>query len=171
MGTTLEEKQFTYLLEAYKASLAYYNGYSGRVTTRFNILFAVDVALAGALGAALSGVVHQATSFDWIISILGLTTSILLYIQSAQDKYLTRAHRNKINELRHQIEEAIDIKKDKIPALFSPIDLTDTNQKQFVFRSPISWRSNSIGLTGVPVYTAMLLIVLWIVGLLMSILM
>jgi hypothetical protein len=169
MGTPLEEKQFTYLLEAYKASVAYFDGYSGRVTARFNILFAVDVALAGALGAVLSGIVDQTTNFDWIIAVLGLVTSILLYIQSAQDKYLIRAHRNKINEIRRLIEEAIGVEKDKIPALFSPIDVTDTTRRNFIFRSPVSWRSNSISLTGVPVYTAILLIVLWVIGLFMSV--
>lgn len=167
MGTPLEEKQFTYLLEAYKAAVAYFDGYSGRVTTRFNILFAVDVALAGALGATLSSDSERAASLDWIICILGLALSTLLYIQSAQDKYLIRRHLHRINVIRKQIEEAIHLESDKIPALFSPMDATDSQQKHIIYENFTSWRSNSISLTRVPVYTAILLIIVWLAALFM----
>jgi hypothetical protein len=41
------DKEFTYLLETYRAAVDYFNGYSERYSNRFNIFLTIDVALAG----------------------------------------------------------------------------------------------------------------------------
>lgn len=158
----MEDKEFSYLLEAYKAAVSYFSDYSTRVSNRFNVLIAIDIALAGVYGAAL---LNRATvisgSSVWLISTMGLIISILLYIQSAQDKFIVKRHIKRINTIRGQIEAYIH--RDDIPALFSPLDETDTGERNFIFEGITSWRSNLLSLTRVPPVTSLVFVLFWLV--------
>ncbi len=156
-----QDNEFTFLLEAYKLSIEYFDGYASRVSTRFDILLGVDIALAGLLGNAwLSGATLSPKGMS-IISLLGLLISILLYVQSAQDRFVLKRQIRRINELRNEIE--IKIGRKNLPALFSPLDETDLGRRNFVFEGVTSWRSNHLSLTRIPVVVSILLIVFWVV--------
>ena len=160
MDMNAQDKEFTFLLEAYKAAIDYFNGYATRVSTRFNILLGADIAFAGLLGNSwLSGAVLSSRGV-FIISMLGLLISLLLYVQSAQDKFVLKRHIRRINDLRKEIEKKID--RDGLPALFSPLDETDLGTRDFVFESITSWRSNHLSLTRIPAITSILLVIFWI---------
>ncbi len=49
----MDDKQFTYLLEAYKIAVDYLSGYVDRIYTRFNIFLGIDIALAGIYAGVL----------------------------------------------------------------------------------------------------------------------
>ncbi len=156
----MEDKQYAFVLEAYRTSLDYFSDYSNRVSTRFNILLGVNVGLAGIFGSAWLN--DQLTSANGavIISISGLIISILLYIKSAQDKYVLKHQTKRINEIRKKIEE--HIRRDDIPALFSPLDDTDLGKSNFIFEGITSWRSNFISLTRILPVTSLVFMVFWV---------
>lgn len=158
----MEDKEFTYLLEAYKVAVSYFSDYSTRVSNRFNVLLAIDIALAGVYGAALFNS-NNAVSGNgaWLISTMGLIISILLYVQSAQDKFIVKRHLKRINTIRQHLENYIH--RNDIPALFSPLDETDTGERRFIFEGITSWRSNFISLTRVPPVTSLVFVAFWIV--------
>jgi hypothetical protein len=156
----MEDKQYTFLIEAYKTSLTYFSDYSNRVSTRFNILLGITAALAGFYGNTWLNAKLSSTNGLLPISIFGLIISLLLYIQSAQDKYVLKHQLKRINEIRKKIEE--NIKRHDIPALFSPLDDTDLGKRGFVFESITSWRSNAISLTRIPPITSLVFIAFWI---------
>lgn len=157
----MEDKEFTFLIEAYKTAIDYFDGYATRVYNRFNILLTVDVALAGLFGTAWMQSQAISSAGALYIPLIGLVLSILLYIQSAQDKFVLKRHLKRINDIRKKIEEKIG--RSDIPALFSPLDETDTGTRQFVYEGITSWRSNRISLTRVPPITAVAFIIFWIV--------
>ncbi len=157
----MEDKEFTFLLEAYKTAVDYFDGYATRVYNRFNILLAIDVALAGVYGSALVESKIISSKGALLIPLIGLIVSLLLYIQSAQDKYVVKRHIKRINDIRKMIESKVG--REDIPALFSPLDETDTGKRNFIFEGITSWRSNRISLTRVPPVTAIVFIVFWII--------
>lgn len=158
----MEDKTFTYLLEAYKTAIGYFSDYAGRVWTRFNILLAIDIGLVtlfwNAWQANQQKSIPQSTV---LLPILGLVVSLLLYVQSAQDKYSIRHQMKRINQLRAILEEKIGQKD--IPALFTPLDDTDLQKREFLFEGITSWRSNFLSVTRIPAITSLLFILLWIV--------
>jgi len=154
----MEDKRFTFLLEAYKSYVEYFSGYADRVSTRFNILLTIDVALAGVYGGTQ---LNSATADTTLFSALGLIVSVLLYIQSAQDKYVLKRHLARINDIKRQIEAAVG--SQDTSALFSPLDDTDLGSRNFVFENLTSWRSNLISLTRVPPITSLVFVIFWVV--------
>ncbi|MEM4204614.1 MAG: hypothetical protein QXS54_11145 [Candidatus Methanomethylicaceae archaeon] len=161
MSTNMQDNEFVFLLEAYKTAIDYFDGYANRVSTRFNILLGVDIALAGLLGNALLSGMNLPSQGAVIISALGLFLSVLLYVQSAQDKYILKQQIRRINRIKSGIEKKIG--KTDLPALFSPLDETDLGTRNVIFESITSWRSNWLSLTRVPVVTSMLFIVFWVI--------
>jgi hypothetical protein len=155
----MDDKQYAFLIDAYKTSLTYFSDYSNRVSTRFNILLGINSALAAFYGNAWLNAQSSPNNGLLPISIFGLIISFLLYIQSAQDKYVLKHQIMRINEIRKKIEE--NIKRHDIPALFSPLDDTDIGKKGFVFESITSWRSNAISLTRIHPMTSLVFIVFW----------
>ena len=158
----MEDKTFTYLLEAYKAAIGYFSDYASRVWTRFNILLAIDIGLATLFWNAWQDNQQKSTSQSMVLlPILGLVVSLLLYIQSAQDKYSIRHQMKRINQLRAILEEKIGQKE--IPALFTPLDDTDLQKRDFLFEGVTSWRSNFISVTRIPAIISLLFTFFWIV--------
>lgn len=153
-----DEQEFTYMLEAYKTAVSYFSDYADRVSARFNILLVVDIALASFVGNAWLD--PQSNRNYLLLSLLGFITSLLLYIQSAQDKYVLKRHLKRINNIRGIIEKSIG--REDIPALFTPLDDTDLGKRSFVFESITSWRSNFISLTRVPAITSLVLLFFWV---------
>lgn len=72
----------------------------------------------------------------------------------------------RINQLRAIIEEEIGQKD--IPALFTPLDDTDLQKREFIFEGITSWRSNFLSVTRIPAITSLLFILLWIVVIVMA---
>jgi len=161
MKTPNEDKEFMFLLEAYKVAIDYFNGYAERVFVRFNILLGVNILLGGVLGNAWLSGAELSSKGVIVISLFGLLVSVLLYIQSAQDKFVLKRQIKRINDLRKEIEAKIG--RNDIPALFSPLDETDLGTRNFVFEGITSWRSNRLSLTRVPAITSILLVVFWVI--------
>lgn len=158
------DKQFSMLLEVYTSYLDYYDGYSERMSTRFNILLAVNLAIAGALGAiwlSVGGSSTQRTGASILISSMGFVVSALQYAQSAQDKYISKRHRTRITRLRTMAEELAGFQE--LPALFGHLDETDSGQKGMIWKSPTEWRSNAISLTDVPTIISLFCIAFWLI--------
>jgi hypothetical protein len=158
---TTQDNEFAFLLEAYKVAIQYFDGYTTRVSTRFNILLGVDIALAGFLANSWLSAATLSPKGKFIISLLGLFISILLYVQSAQDKFVLKRQIKRINDLRKEIETKIG--RQDLPALFSPLDETDLGTRSFVFEGITSWRSNHLSLTRILAVVSILLIVFWLV--------
>ncbi len=158
----MEDKQFTYLLEAYKTAVDFFNNYADRVYNRFNILLGIDVLLAGFFSGGLIDAKTNSTVGNFLIVSLGLIISLLLYVQSAQDKFVTKKLRERVNGIRVLIEE--NIGRDDIPALFVPLDDTDLGKRTFIGENVTSWRSNFISLSKVPVITSVVFVVFWIIA-------
>ena len=156
----MEEKQFTYLIEAYKIAISYTDSFSNRMYSRFNILLTLDVALGG----VITGLLGKSSSTMYIICALGLILSVILYLQSAQDKFILKQNITRVNAIRKIIE--FTLKRDDIPALFSPLDATDTGASNFTYENIFSWRSNRFSVTRIPVILSFLFIVFWSVVLL-----
>jgi len=154
----MEDKTFTYLLEAYKIAISYFSDYANRVWTRFNILLAIDVGLATLLWNTWQG--NQQQNMSILLPFLGLVVSLLLYVQSAQDKYAIRHQMRRINQIRVILEEKTGQKD--IPALFTPLDDTDLQKREFLFEGITSWRSNFISVTRIPAITSLLFMLFWI---------
>ena len=70
----MEEKQFTYLIEAYKIAISYTDSFSNCMYSRFNILLTLDVALGG----VITGLLGKSSSTMYIICALGLILSVIL---------------------------------------------------------------------------------------------
>lgn len=154
----MDDKQFTYLLEAYKIAVDYLSGYVDRIYTRFNIFLGVDIALAGIYAGVLFNSKSITNAGKVLVLSLGLIISLLLYIQSAQDRYALKAHRVRINRMRALIEKQIG--RDDIPALFSPLD---DERKKLVVEGLTSWRSDFISTSRLPVLTSIFLVIFWII--------
>jgi len=161
----MEDKTFTYLLEAYKAAIGYFSDYANRVWTRFNILLAIDIGLATLLWNTWQS--NQRQNLPIMLPFLGLIVSLLLYVQSAQDKYAIRHQMRRINQLRVILEEKVGQKD--IPALFTPLDDTDLQKREFIFEGITSWRSNFISVTRIPAITSLLFMLLWVVVIIITI--
>jgi hypothetical protein len=159
----MDDKEFTYLLEAYKAAIDYLNGYADRVSNRFNILLTLNIAAVALFGNIWLNPQTTPSKNGLFVSALGLAVSVLLYIQSAQDRYMFRQQRKRINAIRQNIEK--NIGRNDIPALFAPLDEADTGKRKFIFESLTSWNSSVISLTSIPVIASILLTVFWIITL------
>jgi len=88
--------------------------------------------------------------------------SLLQYVQSAQDEYISKRHRERITELRKQIQELAML--GDIPGLFAGLDDTDTGKKSGVFHSLTSWRWNVVRLTAIPPVFSLGSILFWLVA-------
>ena len=159
-----EEFEQTYMLEAYRAAVDYFNGYSDRYATRFNIFITIEVALFGLL--ASTGQFTSPQLDSPLLVLVGLVFSILFYVQSAQDKYILKKQIERVNGIRCEIEARIENKD--IPALFTPLDKTDSSKAIFVYENIVSWRSNFVSLTRIPPVTALVLVVGWVLVLICS---
>jgi len=66
----------------------------------------------------------------------------------------------RINQIRVILEEKTGQKD--IPALFTPLDDTDLQKREFLFEGITSWRSNFISVTRIPAITSLLFMLFWI---------
>lgn len=158
----MDDKQFTYLMESYKTAIDFFNGYVERVYNRFNILLGIDIALAGVYAGVWFDTTSQTGTGKILVLSLGLIISLLLYIQSAQDRFVIKRTRERVNKIREIIEKQIG--RDDIPALFSPLDDTDLGKRNVIIEGVTSWRSNFISLSRVPVITSLVFVIFWIVA-------
>jgi hypothetical protein len=156
----MNNQKFEFLLESYKSSIEYYNNYTNGVWTRFSIFFTVDVAIFGILFGFFGNTSMQREKIFPLI-FLGILVSFILYIQSAQERYILSQQRNRINELKKMLEKITDL--DHVPTLFSPLDAIDMGKKKFIFNSLVSWRSTHFSITRIPAVTSLLLLIVWII--------
>jgi hypothetical protein len=159
----MDDKHFTFLLESYKTAMDYFSSYADRVSSRFNILLTLDVAIAGVFVSAWLSSQPVTGSRAVVISLLGLMISVLSYTQTAQDRYLIKNNIRMINDIRKQIEKSIG--QNNIPAFFSPLDNIDKGKRHFIFEGITCWRSSFISVTRVPIIISIAFIVFWIITL------
>jgi hypothetical protein len=159
----MDDKEFTYVLEAYKTCVTYFNSFINRVSTRFNILISIDIALAGIYSGLWLNPTKTNEMGTYLIASLGIIISIMLYFQSAQDRFLIKRQQDRINKIREKLEEAVN-RKD-IPALFSGLDDTDSGKKMMVFEGITSWRSNFISVSQIPSVTSLIFVAFWTISL------
>lgn len=157
-----KEKEFDYLIESYKTAIGFFGGYFDRVYNRFNILIGIDVALAGVYAGVLFDIQSPTDNRKILILSLGLIVSLLLYVQSAQDRFVVKRLRESVNKIRGLIEEQIG--RNDIPALFSPLDGIESRKRKFMFEDLTSWRSNFISLSRIPPITSLVFVIFWIVA-------
>ncbi len=157
----IDDRQFQYLIESYKLAIAWTDSYANRIYNRFNIFLGINVAIASLSASTWFNVQLSSPALKIFMPSLGLIVALLMYIQSAQDNYILRKSRDRVNKIRKKIE--ITIGRNDIPSLFSPLDETDTKERNFIFESTTSWRSNFISVTRIPSITSLIFVGLWIV--------
>jgi hypothetical protein len=169
----MEKRQFDFALIAYKSAIETYNEISNRVSTRFNIILTIDIALAGFFVNAWVNEKIARENGTLLLPLIGFVISIFLYFQSAQDKYILKKEIQRINEIKDQI--ITDLNIFEFPCLFIPLDETDVlsysnrPKKNFIFYSIFNWRSNLFSVTKIPVWISIVLIFLWIIIFIMNI--
>lgn len=158
----MNDKEFTYLMESYKTAIDFLDGYFDRVYNRFNILIGIDVALAGVYAGVLFDTPSPVGKGKILVLSLGLIISLLLYVQSAQDRFVVKRLRESVNKIRGMIEKQIG--RNDIPALFSPLDDTELGKRKIIVEGLTSWRSNFISLSRIPSITSLVFVIFWIVA-------
>lgn len=154
----MNDKQLIFLIEAYKLAVNYFSGYADRIYNRFNIFLGIEIALSAIYASAWFQT--KGTSIgEQLILMLGIIISLLLYIQSAQDNFVTKRHRERINNIRELIEKKVKLKN--TPALFSPLDETDI-YKRLIFEDVTSWRAQFISVSRVRVITSLVFVFFWV---------
>lgn len=162
----MEDNKFTFLVEAYNTYVEYYSQYVDGMWGRFNTLLTLNLALAGLFGSTWLRTPLISSKGVVLIPFLGLTVSILLYIQSAQERFIVSHHREQINKIRTMIEKHIGI--DDVPALFYPLDDIDAGKRRLIFESVVSWRSRPLSITRIPAITSIIFVAIWIAAICMS---
>jgi hypothetical protein len=157
----MENQTIVFLIEAYKAAISYYSDYMTRIWNRFNIVLTLDAALAGLFLTLWLGN-HSASARHMIfLPAMGFLVSILMYFQSAQDRYVIGRLQQQINELVDEILTLLNTDKDK-PVLFYPFDEVSLGKKSFVFESITSWRARAISLTRLPAISSIAFALFWL---------
>ena len=154
----IEDRRLTFLLESYKAYVDYYRAYIDGMWVRFNTLLTVNVALAGFYGTTLAAASLTNTG-SWLIRVIGLLLSLLLYAQSAQERYIVKRLREIIYELRKTFPESIGAPQ--TPTLFAPLDEIDKDEKKFIKVSLVSWRSAHFSITRLPAIISLVFVGIW----------
>lgn len=157
-----------FLVESYKSLIEIYNDYMNRIWSRFSILLTVDAALAGIF---ISKCFEKGFEFSLIavlIPILGLILSLLLYFQSAQDRFMIRRFRYQLGELKIKISKLLDIDDELLINCYPFVD--EELKKKKVFEDLTSWRWQIITVTRLPAISSMSLILFWIAFLMILIL-
>lgn len=162
----MDKKQLDFAFLAYQTSIKTYNEISNRVSTRFNIILTIDIALAGFFADTWFKNEIRSDNGSFILPIMGLLISTILYFQSAQDKYILKKQIERVNKIRDQILLSVNLPD--FPSLFSPLDLTDSiddvkPQRDFEFVNLFCWRSNLFSITKIPGWISGILLVFWIV--------
>lgn len=153
-----KKSQTAFLVEAYKTSISYYDSFAGRIWTRFSILMTVNSALIGlflTLQFRPEGI--DATKYMGL-SGFGLVISIIMYVQSSQDKYYLDQLRLQINQLGSIIIRNLGF-EDELPILFTTTH--HDPQKLLRFAEISSWRIRLISTTRLPALISLLSVSVW----------
>jgi hypothetical protein len=163
-----EEREFTYLVEAYTAALAYFDGISGRVNNRFNILLTANLLLAVVLGNAFLAPQPRSACALMLIWAFGTLIAVFLYLQSVRDKYLISMQIDRINIIRTRIEEYTPHKN--LPTLFLEYKYVDTSEHRNKWWYKITmWDSKVFSLTRLPAWLSLCLILFWLLAFIVGI--
>ncbi|UCE08078.1 MAG: hypothetical protein JSW07_08635 [bacterium] len=98
-----------FLVESYKSTIVIYNDHLNRIWSRFSILLAVDVLLAGIFISKWFEKGLELSKIVILIPILGLILSILQYFQCAQDRFIIRRFQFRLKKLKTTISKLLDI--------------------------------------------------------------
>jgi len=149
-----------FLVESYKSLIEIYNDYLNRIWSRFSILLTVDAALAGIFISKWFEKGLEFSSIAILIPILGLILSMLLYFQSAQDRFIIRRFRFQLKELRIKITKFLDIEEELSANCYPFMD--EELEKKKVFEDLTSWRCQLITVTRLPAISSISSILFWI---------
>ena len=116
----IENKDIEFLIEGYKIATSYYDGLMNRIWSRFNIMVTLDSVL---LALFLTLWFDRTTSrLEFLIAfpIVGFVFSMLMYAQSAQDRFVSEEYYIQINDLKEMIASRLDLGSGQdLPMLFS----------------------------------------------------
>jgi len=155
----MRDQRDAILLESYRIAVEYLENYINGTWTRFSILLTVDLAIGGGLVSVTSSGPPGSKSVQCFVAGVGLAISVLLYLQSAQERYIIGHHRERIENLRKKIEQIVN--EEGVPLLFVPLDEIDRGQRSFIFESVVSWRSKALSITRLPAIISLTLIGIW----------
>ena len=154
------EVKMNFLVEAYTSAISYFDGFAGRIWTRFSILISIDSALAGLFVTLWLG--EKAAEFEKlsVLVAFGILISLLMYVQSAQDKFVLEQLRSQLNRLKARIADELGLEQD-LPVLFTPTELDiDVSPR---FESIDSWRISAISTTRLPALISLVFLVAWLI--------
>jgi hypothetical protein len=152
------EMKVNFMIGAFTSAVSYFDGFAGRIWTRFSLLLSVEAGLAGLFVALWTGEKVPGIDKQLILALFGLLMSVLMYVQSAQDKFVLEELRSQINRLKIRIEDELGLEHD-LPILFTP---TSPDVDVAKFSSIGSWRVKAISTTRLPALISLVFIGMWI---------
>ena len=156
-----DSKKVEFLIEGYRVATSQYDSFMNRMWNRFNIVVTLDSALF-ALFLTKWFDPNLSTAKPLILfPIAGFMFPVLLYAQSAQDKFISTQLFLRINNLRDRIAAELDLGDAAcLPLLFSS---TPDFEKPFCFTEITSWRIRLISVTRLPAWFSLLFALMWLV--------
>ena len=153
------EEKIHFLVEAYTVAVSYFDGFAGRIWTRFSILISIDSALAGLFVALWMGEKAAEGTKLAVLATFGLLISLLMYIQSAQDRFVFGQLRSQINRLKTRITNELGLEPDT-PILFTPTEPDIDELPRFEGVS--SWRIRQVSTTRLPALIFLVFLAAWL---------
>jgi hypothetical protein len=160
----VEDKSVEFLIEGYKVATSYYDGLMNRIWNRFNIMVTLDSALLALFLTLWFGSTNSKGEFLIVFPFVGFVLSMLMYAQSAQDRFVSHEYYLQINDLKEMIASQLDLGSGQdLPMLFSKTRTLQGKDKSHYYKEIVSWRIRRFSLTRIPAWASLLFVLVWIV--------
>lgn len=158
----MENPSVEFLIEGYKVATSYYDGLMNRIWNRFNIMVTLDSALLALFLTLWFGSTSSKGEFLIVFPVVGFVFSMLMYAQSAQDRFVSHEYYLQINDLKEIIASRLDLGSGHdLPMLFSKTPTLQGETKSFYYKEIVSWRIRKLSLTRIPAWASLLFVLVW----------
>jgi hypothetical protein len=162
-GERMEDRRIEFLIEGYKVATSYYDGFMNRIWNRFNIMVTLDSALLALFLTLWFGSASSKDEFLIVFPFVGFVFSMLMYAQSAQDRFVSHEYFLQINDLKEMIASQLDLGSGAdLPMLFSRTPTLQGERKSYYYREIVSWRIRRFSLTRIPAWASLLFVMVWV---------
>jgi disulfide bond formation protein DsbB len=158
-----DSQALTIITEAYKAAIEYCDGWHNRTWNRFNYLLVIQSAL---IILYFNSTQAGRSSASIILPLFGIILSLLMYVQGAHDVFSLNRFEYRIEKLKTQILQALDLSEKEYPIPFEKYGEVFKEKQRLARENFLEWRLKGFSTVQVPAIVGLVLLALWIVALL-----